>query len=297
LQGYNFVFSPNGFVGQFDRGLSPEPFIHGEKLSFKPTRNFEFGVFRTTVYGGPGYPLTIHTLLRSLFSTTNEQIAATGGSPVKPGDRRSGVDFSYRLPGLRNWLTFYGDGFTDDQFSPIAYADRSAWHAGLYLSQVPLVPKVDLRVEGVYTDVPAGGQIGHGFYYFNFTWRSGYTNDGSLIGSWIGREGQGAQAWSNYWFSTHDRLQFNFRHQKVSQEFIPGGGTLTDVGVRGDYWFRSNMSVTASVQYERWLFPVIQPNAQRDVTVAVGIQFQPQKLFRPSGAQISQPIPDGEGKP
>ena len=158
LQGYNFVFSPHGFVGQFNAGLNPEPFIHGQKLSFKPTKNFEFGVFRTTVYGGPGYPLTIHTLLRSLFSTANEQVTAAGGSPVKPGDRRSGVDFSYRLPGMRNWLTFYGDGFTDDQFSPIGYADRSAWHAGLYLSQVPLIPNLDFRVEGVYTDVPAGGQ-------------------------------------------------------------------------------------------------------------------------------------------
>ena len=280
LQGYNFVFSPHGFVGQFNAGVNPEPFIHGQKLSFKPTKNFEFGVFRTTVYGGPGYPLTIHTLLRSLFSTANEQVTSAGGSPIKPGDRRSGVDFSYRLPGMRNWLTFYGDGFTDDQFSPIGYADRSAWHAGLYLSQVPLIPNLDFRVEGVYTDVPAGGAIGHGFFYSNLTWRSGYTNNGTLIGSWIGREGQGAQAWTNYWFSARNRLQFNFRHQKVSNEFIPGGGTLTDVGVRGDYWLRPSLGFSAVVQYERWIFPAIQPGAQRDITGSIEILFQPQKLFR-----------------
>jgi hypothetical protein len=210
---------------------------------------------------------------------SNEQVTAIGGSPIKPGDRRSGLDFSYRLPGMRNWLTFYGDGYTDDQISPIAYADRSAWHAGLYLSQVPLVPKLDLRVEGVYTDVPAGGQIGHGFFYFNFTWRSGYVNNGNLIGSWIGREGQGAQAWTNYWFSARNRLQFNLRHQKVSNEFIPGGGTLTDVGVRGDYWLRPSLGFSAVVQYERWIFPVIQPGAQRDITGSIEILFQPQKLF------------------
>jgi membrane-associated phospholipid phosphatase len=280
LQGYNFVDSPTGLVGQFNIPLNPQPFIHGQNLAFKPTRNFEFGFFRTTVYGGPGYPLTMNTLWRSLFSTTNEQVTNIGGSPIKPGDRRSGLDFSYRLPGLRNWLTFYGDGFTDDQFSPIAYADRSAWHAGLYLSQVPLVPKLDFRVEGVYTDVPAGGQIGHGFFYFNFTWRSGYTNNSNLIGSWIGREGQGAQAWTNYWFNARNRIQFNFRHQKVSGEFIPGGGSLTDVGVRGDYWFRSNVALSASVQYERWIFPVILPTAQRDVTTSIEFLFQPQTLLR-----------------
>jgi membrane-associated phospholipid phosphatase len=291
LQGYSFVFSPHGFVGQFNSGLNPAPFIHGQKLSFKPTKNFEFGVFRTTVYGGPGYPLTIHTLLRSLFSTANEQVTSAGGSPIKPGDRRSGVDFSYRLPGLRNWVTFYGDGFTDDQFSPIGYADRSAWHAGLYLSQVPLIPNLDLRVEGVYTDVPAGGAIGHGFFYSNLTWRSGYTNNGTLIGSWIGREGQGAQAWTNYWFNARDRLQLNFRHQKVSNEFIPGGGTLTDVGVRGDYWLRPSLGFSTVVQYERWIFPVIQSGAQRDITGSIEILFQPQKLFR-RGAGVSGVTPE-----
>ena len=277
LDGYQFVAHPiTSFAGETGQALDPQPFIHGQKLSFKPTRNFEFGIFRTTVYGGPGYPLTIHTLLRSLFSLGN----TVAGNADKPGDRRSGIDFTYRLPRLRDWVSFYGDGFTDDQFSPIGYFDRSAWHAGLFFSHIPKIPKLDFRVEGVYTDNPLGGNLGDGFYYFNFTWRSGYTNNGNLIGSWIGREGQGAQAWTNYWFNARNRLQFNYRHQKVSQGFIPRGGTVTDVGVKGDYWFRPNFGISASVQYERWLFPVIQPGQQTDVSATVEFLFQPQKLFR-----------------
>ena len=276
LDSYEFVLSPLGFVGQFNQSLQIQPFIHGERISFKPTRNFEFGISRTTIYGGPGYPLTLHTFLRSLFSTGND----ITGSPVKPGDRRSGVDFSYRIPHLRDWLTFYGDGFTDDQISPIGYFDRSAWHAGLYLSHFPKLPKLDLRAEGVFTDVPAGGALSHGFYYYNGTWRNGYTNDGNLIGSWIGREGQGAQAWTNYWFNSRNRLQFNFRHQKVSQQFIALGGTLTDVGARGDYWIRPSIGLSASVQYERWLFPIIQPNPSNNVTASFQILFEPQKVLR-----------------
>jgi membrane-associated phospholipid phosphatase len=278
LGGSEFVLSPLGFVGQLGVSLNPQPFIHGEKISFKPTRNFEFGVSRTTIYGGPGYPLTLRTLLRSLFSAGNE----VAGSTVKPGDRRSGVDFSYRLPGLRNWLTFYGDGFTDDQFSPIGYADRSVWHAGLFLSHVPKIPKMDLRAEGVYTNNPLGGKICCGFFYSNGTWRTGYQNDGNLIGSWIGRDGQGAQAWTNYWLGPRNRLQLNFRHQKVGPDFLPLGGTLTDIGGRSDYWMRSTISVSASVQYEKWLFPVIQPNLATNVSVSVGISFQPEKVFRHS---------------
>src|SRR5712664_820048 len=179
LAGYEFIFSPSGLNGQFGQALAHQPFIHGQKLSFRPTRNFEFGFFRTTIFGGEGYAFTSHTFLRSLFSTGN----TLAGDPNKPGKRLSGLDFSYRLPGLRNWLTFYADGLAYDQFSPIAYADRSAWRAGLYFSHFPLLPKLDLRVEGVYTDNPIGGAVGSGFYYSNGTWRSGYTNNGYLLGS------------------------------------------------------------------------------------------------------------------
>jgi len=118
-----------------------------------------------------------------------------------------------------------------------------------------------------------------------------------LIGSWIGRGGQGAQAWTNYWFSPRNRLQFYFRHQKVSQEFIPGGGSLTDAGVRTDYSLRSNLSLSVSVQHERWLFPAIQPNEARNVTASVGILFEPQKIFRPSQDDTGDLPPVKERQP
>src|SRR5467141_1155723 len=46
LAGYEFVFSPLGLVGQFGQSLDPQPFIHGQMISFKPTPNFEFAFFR-----------------------------------------------------------------------------------------------------------------------------------------------------------------------------------------------------------------------------------------------------------
>lgn len=288
LDGQTFVLSPTGFVGNFGKTLNPQPFINGQYIGFKPTRNFEFGFFRTTIYGGPGYPFTWHTFIRSLVSSENQTL----GSANKPGNRTSALSFSYRLPKLRDWLTFYGDGYTDDQFSPIAYADRSAWHAGLFLSHVPWVSKLDLRAEGVYTDVPpGGGPITPGDFYFNATWRSGYTNDGNIIGSWVGRGGQGAQAWSNYWFNARSRVQLNFRHQKVSQVFVPSGGTVTDFGARGDYSFRQNLSFSAAVQYERWLFPVIQPGPERNVSATIEIKFEPQKLLRHSAGDVLSDSP------
>jgi hypothetical protein len=132
--------------------------------------------------------------------------------------------------------------------------------------------------------LPAGGALSHGFFYNNPRYVNGYTSQGQLMGSWIGREGQGAQDWANYWFSARNRLQFNYRHQKVSQQFISGGGTLTNLGMRNDYWLRPNLGLSTWVQYERWIFPVIQPNSARNVTAGVEVQFQPQKLFQRSAA-------------
>ena len=293
LRDQHFINGPTGITGTFASPFNPQPIIHGERVSFKPTRNFEFGFSRTSLFAGHGVPFTLGTFRSSLLSTGN-------GNPENisdPGDRRSGLDWSYRLPKLRDWLTFYGDAFAEDQYSPIAYMDRSAIHAGLYLSHVPKVAKLDLRAEGVYTDLPAGGALSHGFFYFNTRYVNGYTSDGNLLASWIGREGQGAQAWTNYWFNARNRVQINFRHQKVSQEFIPGGGTLTDFGIRGDYWTRSNLEISGWVQHERWLFPVIQPNPATNVTAAVQISFQPQKWFRRTSSVGADADPQDGGRP
>ena len=118
-----------------------------------------------------------------------------------------------------------------------------------------------------------------GLYYFNDCDLNGCTDNGDLVGSWIGQQGHGAQTDSNNWFNARTRTQSNCRHPKVGQRHIPGGGTLPDAGVRGDYRARSNLGLSASVQYGHWLFPVILPNTQRNVTARVQILFHLERLF------------------
>src|SRR2546429_877387 len=62
-------------------------------------------------------------------------------------DPRSGVDFSYRVPGLRKWLTFYGEAFTEDEYSPLSYPRKAAIQGGLYLPRIPGIPKLDVRLD------------------------------------------------------------------------------------------------------------------------------------------------------
>jgi membrane-associated phospholipid phosphatase len=285
LSGYHWVDSAvSGFTGSWTQSLSDQPFIVGEKVSLKPTSDLELGISITALFGGPGVPATLHKLLQAGFSTGN----GAPGTSGDPGDRRGGFDFNYRIPGARNWLSFYADAFTDDEPNPWFAWNKTALTSGLYLSRVPGIPKLDFRVEGVYTDPPGGGAtVEHGFFYNNDRFRSGYTNNGNLIGSWIGREGQGADAWATYWLGPKSKVQFNFRHQKVSAQFIPDGGTLTDFGVSADYRVRPTLGLSARVQDERWLFPVIQPNASRNITAAVEILIEPQKLLRYSRSSTS----------
>src|SRR5438067_5112061 len=136
MEGHEFIFGPSGLVGQFGRALDPQPYIHGQKISLKPTPNLEFGFSRSTIFSGSGAPFTARTFWRSLFSAANNA-PETGNDP---GDRRSGMDLTYRLPWLRRRATFYVDAFAEDELSPIAYWDRSAILAGLYLPQLPKIP-------------------------------------------------------------------------------------------------------------------------------------------------------------
>jgi membrane-associated phospholipid phosphatase len=278
FSGYEFMFTPSGLVGQYGQSLNPQPIVHGERISFKPTPNLEIGVSRTTDYGGPGYPLTIHNFLRSVFSPSN----SNPGTANKSGSHRSGLDFSYRIPGLRNGMTLYAEGLAEhDEISPIIGPDVAAWLAGIYIPQLPKIPKLDFRVEGGYTDPPSsGGDVAFGAFYWDATWLTGFQNAGHLMGSWMGRQGQGAQAWTTYWFSPRNKLQFGFRHQKVSIEFIPSGGTLADADVRAEFWPRSSFSLSASVQYEVWNFPVIASTRQSNVTSSVQLAFWPKGLSR-----------------
>src|SRR5579859_7161336 len=84
-----------------------------------------------------------------------------------------------------------------------------------------------------------------------------YTNRNNIIGSWIGRQGQGFQARSTYWSVLGTRCNFDIATAKVASSFIPGGETLNDGSVKLAWWMRHDLSASAFVQYEKWRAPVL----------------------------------------
>lgn len=252
--------------------------MHGEKFSFKPTENFEFGFSRTAVFAGQGLtPLTFDTLLHSYFSTTS----GTGpGTTLRnsPGARHGGFDFSYRVPGLRNWLTLYTDSVAHDDVSPISAPRRAAINPGIYLSHLPKLDNLDLRVEAVNTDPPTSRSKSGQFIYFEGFYRDAYTNNRNLMGNWIGREGKGVQAWSTYWLNPMSTIQVSYRNAKVEDDFIPGGETANDFSVQARIRIHSGMELRGGVQYVAWKAPLLATGLQSNVTSSIEITFWPRQI-------------------
>jgi hypothetical protein len=259
LHGHTYIPNP-AFTG--DPTVQPNvttpgnPWVHLEKISFRPTDNLEFGFERTAIWGGEGHqPVTLHTFLKSFFSVQNVTSAVKFG-PEDPGARFGSFDFTYRLPFVRKWLTLYADGEVHDDVSPIAAPRRAAWRPGIYLSHFPGVPKLDVRVEAAYTDPPVDRSVGGHFMYWEYVQRQGYTNNGQVFGDWMGREAKGGQGWITYHLSGNEWIQVAVRNQKAPKDFIAGGTTINDITFQVVKRACKDFEVNGSLNVESWKSPI-----------------------------------------
>ncbi|HWR36311.1 MAG TPA: capsule assembly Wzi family protein [Clostridia bacterium] len=276
-----WIFSKMGpirsemFLGKLSGHVGPaRPMIHGEKISFKPTPNLELGFSRTVIFAGAGTPLTPRLFFKTYFSVGDHPNADLPGNDA--GDRRGGFDFSYRVPGLRKWLVLYNDSMTDDDPSALAAPHRAAMNPGIYIPQLPGLPKVDFRAEAVYTDIPGTPtQVrgGH-FAYWNGVYRDSYTNNRQLIATWAGRDSRGLQLWSTYWISPFNRIQFGYRHQIANPEYLKGGN-LHNFSAKAEFRVKSNYEVSAFTQYERWNFPMLSSGTNSNFATWLQISYRP----------------------
>lgn len=269
------------------------PWLHFEKFSFRPTDNLEFGFSRTAIWGGKGHgPITLHTFLKSFFSTTAPGGPGSTGPNAKygrddPGARFSTFDFSYRLPYLRNWLTLYAEGEVHDDVSPIDAPRRAGWRPGLYLSHVPGLPKLDARIEAATTDPPIS-LVDHGgagrFMYWEVIQKQGYTNNGQIFGDWIGRDGKGGQAWITYHLSGNELVQVSARNQKVHKDFIATptaayGTTLNDLSFQAVKRIGRDFEINGSFTLERYKAPIYLPGMQTVTTTNIQLTWYPNRKF------------------
>jgi len=249
----------------------PKPFINAQKITLQLTPDFELGFTRSAIFGGEGHPLTIGSLAASLFSVTAAPSATFGHAD--PGDRRSGFDFTWHLPKLRRYVTIYSDSLADDEPNPLDAPRRSAWGPGIYLTQLPGLRKLDFRLE-TYSTWLYPLDHGGGFFYWNDEYHDAYTNDKNLIGSWVGRDARAYITSMTYWASAKNKLTASWRQTKTGSNFLPGGGTQTDLSLTAQWQVHPEWMVTAFGQYERYNIPILG-NPQRNITAGIQVTFSP----------------------
>jgi len=268
LGGHQFEWDVDHLVGPGT--VQPQPYIHGLKINFKPTPNFEFGAGFTAMFGGPGLPVTFHNYFRTFYVHTSDPA-------TNPGKRIANFDFSYRIPGLRKWLTIYRDSLAVDEYSPL-FSSRPSLNMGLYMPMLPKLHKMDFRAEIIGT--PHTREFSPGFVYWDFRrYRDGYTNDRNLLASWMGRAGRGGQGWFTYWFSPRSTLQFGYRYQKVDRDFLQGG-LLNDFSVKPTFMLSPELSLSGLLQVEHWNFPLLSSSGQTNTTAQLQLTFFPRLRFR-----------------
>ena len=248
------------------------PLINAQKITLQLTQDFEVGFTRSSLFGGVGHPLTTRSLFQSFFSSSSTGGTAFG-SANDPGDRRGGFDFRWRVSGLQRYLTLYSDSLADDEPNPLASPRRSAWAPGVYITQLPRLRRLDLRFETYSTWLYRGDQGGR-FFYWNNQYRDAYTNDGYVLGSWVGRDARAYTVSSTYWWSAQNKLTGSFRQTKTGSNFLPGGGTQTDVSLTLDRELRTGLIGKFFLQYERYFIPILA-GPKSDVTASVEFTFSP----------------------
>jgi hypothetical protein len=264
--------------GHYSPPGPPGPYFHGEKIMLKPTPNLEIGFSRTAVAFGQGVPFTLGTLFASYFSFTESSLL-----PYRkdPGSRQSGLDFSYRVPYLRKWLTIYTDNYSKDDASPLVNPSRAMYNPGLYLSQIPRFRKFDFRFELANTG-PQGEQA-----YWDIHYHDAYTNKGFLIGDTVGRWGKAFDVSSTYWLSPRKRVQVGWREQRVSKEFIPSGGSQNSLRVKANWLVQKEMEFSVLAQHERWVFPFLATGAQSNNVVSLQFTVYSKKLWSRTALRTS----------
>ncbi|MGA9565880.1 MAG: capsule assembly Wzi family protein [Candidatus Korobacteraceae bacterium] len=269
LPNYNYVRGPyptfQPLYGNPYQNLNPLPYTWGDKLALKMTENLEVGVGLTVIWAGYSRPATAKTWLHTFSTQGNAQT-------LDPGKRYTGINVSYRVPKLRDWMVFYVDGMANDEPNPIAYPLDSAFNPGLYFPKLPKLPNIDLRLEGVYTNIV--GYPGTAPYYSNNHYPQGYTTYWQLMGDWVGRQGDGWQATSTYWWSATRKLQLSYRRQ-YNDKVLLEGGNLNDFAGTINWAFHKDFLVASTLQYERWNFPLLASGPQSDVAFQLQFTYWP----------------------
>jgi hypothetical protein len=264
------------FIGRLEgRTDHPNPWVYGQKITFKPLPCLEIGYGRVTTIGGRGGdPFTPHNFVLSLFGQVSHKLNSV------PGDNDNEMDWTFYVPKVRNYIVLYEEAYSEDDFIAWKTPTRYPYRSGIYITRIPVIPKLDLHIEAANTQTPGwhSGSVGNEgqFIYFNYGYHEADTNNGFLMGNTVGRNGQTIQGWLTYWASPRNTVQLMYKNNFVDPAFIPGGGAWQDYSLRNEFHRRSGTYLKSQLQYEHIShYPLLFSGRQQNVTAIIELGFMP----------------------
>lgn len=145
------------------------PKIVGMQLSFKPLDSFEWGLYRTALYGGGGRDEGFDTFIDVLFPTGDlENISA-----LEPGDQKAGVFATYNSSNNYQPFKLYAEGAGEDAGG--MFPSKWSYIGGVKLFDIGNIRGLSLNYEYISMDESNA-------WYLHHIYKDGYTNDGRIMG-------------------------------------------------------------------------------------------------------------------
>ncbi len=196
------------------------PYLHGLRLTLKPTQYLEIGLSKTGLYGGKGRDSGFNAFLDSLIG--NKEKNTTGNFNREPGDQRAGFDFKLILPNEIQPVTLYFEAVGEDVSDDFPYPYKYAYIGSVYLPRVLSLENMELLAEYAQTTYKQKR-----LWYNHHIFSQGYTYNGNIIGHYMGSDAKDFYIKASYNFDK-SKLDLSYeRYRKYIPNSVWEGYTLT----------------------------------------------------------------------
>ena len=155
-----------------------QPRLFGLHLDFEPLPGFSLGLNRVMQFGGDGRSSSLSSLVNAFFNPSGGDNTGGGSSTDdEAGNQLASItsrfDYSGKFP-FSVYMEYAGEDTSSSENFRLGNASLSV---GIFLPKV--AQNVDLTYE--FSEFQNA-------WYVNNIYANGYTNDGSVIGHWVGNE-------------------------------------------------------------------------------------------------------------